>query len=92
MKENFKDFVRNKKVALGTLVTAASTALMSLPAFAAGENATADLSGALTTGLNSASSEFSKYLVIIVPIAIGIMVGPFAIRKGVALFKSLANK
>ncbi len=93
MKGNFKEFVRNKKVALTALATSATTALMSLPVLAVGESSTSfDASEVLSTGLNGASSEFMKYVAIIVPIAIGIMVAPFALRKGIALFKSLASK
>ena len=67
----------------------ATAAATMVPAFAA--DATTDLNGALTTGLQSASSSIMGTLGSVLPIALGILAAIFGVIYGIRFFKSIAK-
>lgn len=68
----------------------ATAAATMVPAFAEGTTTT-DLNGALTTGLQSASSSIMGTLGSVLPIALGILAAIFGVKYGIRFFKSIAK-
>jgi len=73
------------------LCTAVSTVAMAVPALAADGDTTATLTEALSTGLNTAVTDFVSMVVAILPIGLTVFTATFAVKKGMKFFKNISN-
>ena len=88
-----KNFVkRNGKKLLIASTAGMMAAVSSVSAFAAEGDTSAQLSEAFSSGVSTIASDITGYIVIAVPVAIGVIGGIFAIKKGISFAKSLMGK
>lgn len=57
----------------------------------AGSSASATISAALQTGLNTAVTDFVGYVAIVLPIGLTVFATVFGVRKAKGFFKTVAN-
>lgn len=62
------------------------------PVFLSSGAAATDLTSTFSTAVGGANDQTMKYIAIALPVALGIIIAIFAIKKGISFFKSMANK
>lgn len=65
--------------------------LLTLAVFSEGAGASLDFSSALTSALNGIQSDFSKYALIAIPVALAIWAGPKVLKIVMRFFNSLTH-
>ena len=84
---------RNKSKFVALLMGAMMTVTSAVSAFAAeGDSTSTQLTESFSSGVSTMASDITGYIVIAVPVAIGVIGGIFAIKKGISFAKSLMGK
>lgn len=84
-------FVRHKRAISIAFISAIMACLSCLSVFAAGEE-TSNVKDQFSTAISGIQSDLMGYILIVVPVALGILGAIFGIKKAIAFFKSMANK
>ena len=82
-----------KRRMVGTILAATVVIGSAMTAMAeeAGSSASATISAALQTGLNTAVTDFVGYVAIVLPIGLTVFATVFGVRKAKGFFKTVAN-
>ena len=82
-----------KRRMVGTTLAATVVIGSAMTAMAeeAGSSASATISAALQTGLNTAVTDFVGYVAIVLPIGLTVFATVFGVRKAKGFFKTVAN-
>ena len=86
-----KIFVKRKKAISVALVSAIMACLSCLSVFAAGEE-TSNVKDQFSTAISGIQSDLMGYILIVVPVALGILGAFFGIKKAIGFFKSMVSK
>lgn len=89
MKEKVLNFVKGNKVALGSALASMGVVGTSLSAFA--ETNSAAIGTALTTGLNTAVTDFVGYVALVLPIGLTVFGIVFGVKKSVQFFRTVTK-
>lgn len=84
--------MRSKWNVIGRYGILAVTTLSALPLMAEENAAAFNATTAMTTAMNSASSEIMGMVAVALPIGLSLVASFLAIKKGISFFKSLVNK
>lgn len=89
-----KNFVNRHKSALAVSAVSASLAVTSaVSAFAAdADSTTSNVKDQFSTAVSGIQSDLMGYILIVVPISLGILGAIFGIKKAISFFKTMANK
>ncbi len=90
-----KNFVNRHKSALAVSAVSASLAVTSaVSAFAVdgAGSTTSNVKDQFSTAVSGIQSDLMGYILIVVPIALGILGAIFGIKKAISFFKTMANK
>ncbi len=87
-------FGRHKKAISIAFISAIMACLSCLSVFAVdgADSTTSNVKDQFSTAVSGIQSDLMGYILIVVPIALGILGAIFGIKKAIAFFKSMANK
>lgn len=90
-KQQFKDFVQDKKVEVAAIGSSIVASGAMVPALAFAEGETPTVAGTLTTGVTSAVSGAQEAIIAVLPQALILMGVVLGITIGVRLFKRIGK-
>lgn len=82
---------KRRMVGITLAATVVIGSAMTAMAEEAGSSASATISAALQTGLNTAVTDFVGYVAIVLPIGLTVFATVFGVRKAKGFFKTVAN-
>lgn len=86
-------FGRHRKAISIAFISAIMACLSCLSVFAAdADSTTSNVKDQFSTAVSGIQSDLMGYILIVVPVALGILGAIFGIKKAIAFFKSMANK
>lgn len=91
LKSNFKSSKVGKWLATAA-VTASIACMGVVGAFAAEESGSADLTSAVTESFNTMKGDIMNYILIALPIALGVVAAIFGIKYAVKFFTNMSKK
>lgn len=84
-------FGRHKKAISIAFISAIMACLSCLSVFAV-DDTTSSVKDQFSTAISGIQSDLMGYILLVVPVALGILGAIFGIKKAIAFFKSMANK